>query len=448
MERLKPSDVSLEEGLQSQRDRLFIAILLLSMPLGLIAYVPGLIASILTRNWIIGIYDTIALVVLVFLVLSKKQSIRWKKVIFTLNFYILALILLYFLGFTGPGSVILICISVWITLYGSRGGGYTTVAINAVIVLIMQMGVADQLLPVPMVAESSPVPGLAMGINFIVFNFLLVLSVDSLIFQLNRSFLKQKELKEKLREESFELIRAKEKAVESDQLKSAFLANMSHEIRTPMNSILGFSDLLADPVSTDRERLNFIRIIQKSGKRLLDVINDIVDISKIESRQMLVYKSRININEEITFLREFFEPDAVEKGLMFEIDHLAPPEHASIFTDKVKFEAILINLIKNAFKYTDAGFVRFGCLWQEPTSEWLFHVSDSGIGIAAERHHAIFDRFVQADLVDKQARQGSGLGLSIAKSYVEMLGGRIWLESEPGKGSVYSFTIPMDRIIS
>jgi len=237
-----------------------------------------------------------------------------------------------------------------------------------------------------------------------------------------------------------ELIIAKERAEESDRLKSAFLANMSHEIRTPMNGILGFTDLLKNPNLTGEKQQNYIRIIKKSGTRMLNIINDIVSISKIESGLMEVNISESNINEQIEFVYTFFKPEIEDKGIQFLFKNPLPFSKAIIKTDREKLFAILTNLVKNAIKYSEKGSIELGYDKKDKYIE--FYVKDSGIGIDSTRQKAIFERFIQEDISDKHAYQGAGLGLSISKAYVEMLGGKLWVESEKGLGSTFYFTIP------
>ncbi len=241
-----------------------------------------------------------------------------------------------------------------------------------------------------------------------------------------------------------EIIKAKESAEESDRLKSAFLANMSHEIRTPMNGILGFTNLLKEANLSNENQQEYIKIIDESGNRLLNIINDIIDISKIESNQMEVSLTEININEHIEYIFDFFKPEVTNKGIDFGFENGLAPNQAFINTDNSKIYAILINLVKNAIKFCDKGSINFGYITKENNgaTELEFFVKDSGIGIPNDRMHAIFDRFIQADISDKRAFQGAGLGLSISKAYVEMLGGKIWVESEVGIGSTFYFTIP------
>jgi len=237
---------------------------------------------------------------------------------------------------------------------------------------------------------------------------------------------------------------SKEKAEESDRLKSAFLANMSHEIRTPMNGILGFAELLKEPDLTGEQQQDYIEIIEKSGARMLNIINDIVDISKIESGQMKVLLKETNINEQLEFISKLFNREVKQKGLRLSLRKSLSSSEAIIETDREKLYAILANLVKNAIKYTDKGSIEFGyeVVGTRHTLSLHFFVKDTGIGIPKDRQETIFERFMQADIVDKMARQGAGLGLAISKAYVEMLGGEIGVQSEEGKGSTFYFTIP------
>ena len=237
-----------------------------------------------------------------------------------------------------------------------------------------------------------------------------------------------------------ELIIAKDRAEESERLKSAFLANMSHEIRTPMNGILGFAELLKEPDLTGEEQQSYIAIIEQSGARMLNIINDIISISKIESGLMKVNIQKSNINDQIEFIYTFFKPEVERKGMRFSCKRTLSSTESIIHTDREKLFAILTNLVKNAIKYSVEGYIEFGYTKKEKFLE--FYVKDSGIGIPKGRQEAIFERFIQADITDKYARQGAGLGLSISKAYAEMLGGSMWLESEVGKGSTFYFTLP------
>ena len=268
--------------------------------------------------------------------------------------------------------------------------------------------------------------------------------------RMTREIDKQMEEKQKTIEHiqlmNTELEVAKELAEESDRLKSAFLANMSHEIRTPMNGILGFINLLKKPRLTGKNQSRYIAIIEKSGKRMLDTLNDIINISKIEAGQVSVVETEVFVNQVLDDHYTFFKKEAEAKGLDLIYESTISENENRVETDKQKLESILTNLIKNAIKYTDQGSIKFGCTLKKENGErkFEFFVSDTGIGIPQKRIGAIFNRFEQSDIEDKRAYEGSGLGLAISKSYVEMLGGDISVTSELGVGSTFRFTIVDD----
>ncbi|HNQ67358.1 MAG TPA: ATP-binding protein [Bacteroidales bacterium] len=243
-----------------------------------------------------------------------------------------------------------------------------------------------------------------------------------------------------------ELIKAKEKAEESDQLKSAFLSNMSHEIRTPMNGIIGFASLLKRPNLTGEKQKEYISLIEKSGMRMLNIINDIIDISKIESGQMQVYFSDTDINSVMENQYAFFLPEATQNGIKLICNNSLTPEESHIKTDSEKLYAILTNLIKNAIKFTKQGSIEFGC--QKKGKFVEFYVKDTGKGIPQDQLELIFERFRQASNSHSRGYEGAGLGLSISSAYVTMLGGKIWAESTPDIGTVFHFTISYKKVDS
>jgi len=236
-----------------------------------------------------------------------------------------------------------------------------------------------------------------------------------------------------------ELIQAKEKAEESNKLKTSFLQNISHEIRTPMNGILGFTDLLSDPDLDHETRIEYLNMVNDSGQRMLNMINDLMDISMIEAEQVEITYAQVDIKKELDKLYQLFASEANNRQLDLRVNYDLKKDDEIIITDSLKLYAILSNLIKNALKYTNEGFVEIGCKAQNEHIH--FYVKDSGIGIAPEKHDIIFQRFVQADLSVSKPYEGAGLGLSIAKAYTEMLGGTIHVRSEPGKGATFYFTI-------
>jgi signal transduction histidine kinase len=241
-------------------------------------------------------------------------------------------------------------------------------------------------------------------------------------------------------EKEKKLVEAKEKAEESDRLKSAFLANMSHEIRTPMSGIIGFLNLLNEPDLSEENKSTYINIVTQSGQRLLDTINDIIEISKIESGVMQVNESAVNIRELFGFYDGFFRQQADQKGLEYKVINNLPATIEYVRTDKKKLDSIISNLVKNAIKFTPSGSIAFKCDLED--EHLVFSVKDTGIGIPKERLKSIFERFVQADLSTSRPHEGSGLGLSIVKAYIEMMKGSIRVESQVGRGTEFVFSVP------
>lgn len=237
-----------------------------------------------------------------------------------------------------------------------------------------------------------------------------------------------------------ELIAAKEKAEESDRLKTAFLHNVSHEIRTPMNAIIGFSALLNEPDTTEEERHQYIDIIFQSGSQLLSIINDIVDIANVESGQVRLNMKELNLNAAMRSLHEQFSYKGKSDLLKISLKTGLSDEKSRIISDGTKLIQILSNLISNATKFTKEGSVNFGYTLKNGNLE--FYVKDTGIGIPREHHEKIFERFFQVDNVISRKFGGTGLGLSICKAYVELLGGKIWVNSESGRGTDFRFTLP------
>jgi PAS domain S-box-containing protein len=238
----------------------------------------------------------------------------------------------------------------------------------------------------------------------------------------------------KQKETEIELLTAKEKAEESDRLKSSFLANMSHEIRTPMNGILGFLDLLQEPDLEEETKNTYIDIMGKSGQRLLNTINNIIEISKIDAKQVKIKEERFCIVALLQELSDFFQAEAKAKG----INLLAklPEQSIEITSDRTMLESVFTNLIKNALKFTRLGEIEV-CLEQN-NGHLTAYVSDTGIGIAPEKIEHLFERFIQGSESNLTRKfEGSGLGLSITKEYVNLLGGKIWVDSEVDKGSVF-----------
>jgi signal transduction histidine kinase len=245
----------------------------------------------------------------------------------------------------------------------------------------------------------------------------------------------------KIKQINRQLISAKEKAEESDQLKSAFLANISHEVRTPLNGILGFLELLASNNLSKAQRDLYTKVVNQSADQLLHIMTDIIEIAMIESGQIRLNYERIDLTDVLNGIYKCFENDAISKGLQFKLKYDSGKANTKIISDSSKLTDILSRLLDNAIKFTFKGKVEFGFKFLVNHSI-EFYVSDTGIGIDPENSHSVFEHFRQIELSDTRNYGGTGLGLSIARAYVHLLGGKIWFESTPGRGAKFYFTIP------
>lgn len=242
----------------------------------------------------------------------------------------------------------------------------------------------------------------------------------------------------------YELIQEKERAEESDRLKSAFLDNMSHEFRTPMNAIIGFTELLVSPYLTEKQRTEYYKIVQNNGRKLLRLIDDIIDISKLSSNQLQLHQKNFSLHKIMTDLYDTFAELVVKKHDNEVKILLIEPEECScdlLFNDDQRIKQVLSNLLSNSLKYTSKGTIEFG--YQIVSDNIQFFVKDTGIGIRKKQVESVFERFIQGDELLTRKHGGAGLGLSLAKGLVKLMGGQIWVESRWRKGSSFFFTIPL-----
>ena len=291
---------------------------------------------------------------------------------------------------------------------------------------------------------------------FRILAFLFIISLVSLFIRLrirniNAQKVKLKRLVDEktleLQQEAKERKIAQEKAEQADMLKTAFLANMSHEIRTPVSSIIGFADLLKEGTANNIDKDQCLDHIVMSGKNLLNLINDIIDISKIEAGQVRIENEEFKLNSLIAeIFTTFYEKiNKKEKDIILKIKRGTPDKNFTIVADPYRLQQVLTNLIGNALKFTDSGFIEFGYSI-ESSDKLLFFVKDSGIGIPKDKQEIIFDRFFQVEESYTNNKDGTGLGLAISEKLTELLGGKMWVESELGKGSTFFFTVSYESV--
>ncbi|NCC73750.1 MAG: hybrid sensor histidine kinase/response regulator [Sphingobacteriia bacterium] len=271
-------------------------------------------------------------------------------------------------------------------------------------------------------------------------NQLLTKSLKEKTLDLEKEINAKNELLEQLRLSEQNLRIAKEKAEESEQLKTAFLNNISHEIRTPLSGLIGFANLLNDPDVSHDECKSYLKIINESGERLLQVIDDIITIAIVEAGQEVVNNVKTDLKKVFADMYEIYSKKAVVKNLSFRIFDNTCNQNNLVITDDIKLRRILKALLCNAAKFTKAGFFELSCSMKN--GSLIFCVKDSGIGIAPEHHQMIFERFRQVTPTPDRVNEGNGLGLSIARSFVELMNGTIWVKSDIGQGAEFHFSIP------
>ena len=272
---------------------------------------------------------------------------------------------------------------------------------------------------------------------------------EKILYQNRELDMHRNRLESLVEERTRELIQAKNKAEESDKLKSSFLANLSHEIRTPLNAILGFSSLLGEKSLSDQEREEYNRIIQGSSNTLLELISDILDISKIEAGQLELNMQEVSVESLLADVAGIFamfmnrDDLGSNKDVELRVNMSDEVRNLHFISDNLRLNQILTNLINNAVKFTPKGYIEVGCSKVSNAEMLEFYVRDTGIGVKKENQELIFERFRKLEDDKKQLHRGTGLGLAISFQLVNLLGGSMWLHSKPGEGSTFYFTIPL-----
>jgi signal transduction histidine kinase len=397
-----------------------------------------------TDSWLIRYVIIAPLLVVVFLSSYSKPLFRYRKTILFLLLISGQFGILYMIGISVPGDMAyysyyagLILVMLW-ACFVFRVNFITTVFIAVSTVLFYNLTAIyyQKILSFPF--GSNPWLILLNNNYFLVAAAVLAIIGAYLIERQDKEI---RRVHNELVIEKRELELARDKAEESDRLKSAFLANMSHEIRTPLNSIIGFSELITDPYFDHEQHLEFAGLINQSGKNLLSVLTNIMDISKIEAGQLELKMTRFSITSVLLTVQREYLLSAKNRGIDLVLNSLGTEREVFIISDEAKFRQILVNLIDNSMKFTSEGFIELGVTKNENKIEiW---VKDTGIGIPKDHHDKIFERFRQVETSNTRKYGGNGLGLAISKGLVEMLGGEIWLESEQGKGTSFYFSLPI-----
>lgn len=428
------------------KNRLLFAMLAGLAIIGLIAYIPSIILSVQEKLWAVAAIDTIAYLVLLVVIFSRKISAETKVKASLITFYFLGIALLILLGKDGAGFNWLFVFPILASFFYEVRGFIVSTLVNIVSLTLLIIPIYFEFTSVGLITQYSIGGWIVNSINFLVITSFISFSLMIIISNIDKSLKKQKKMTHLLRENQERLAFEKQRAEESDKLKSAFLANMSHEIRTPLNAILGFSELLANP-NLSPEKFNYYNsLISMSGNQLTRIIDDIIDISKIELNQMKLYIQTVNVFDSVNEVIEIEKTKvrSLKKNIEIEFSVEDELKNLAIETDEMRFKQILENLIGNAVKYTETGKIETTYAIMETHGKKVaeFVVKDTGRGIPENEQEIIFERFAQADNVSFQ--EGTGLGLSITKGLLQLLGGEIWLKSELGKGSTFYFSLPLE----
>jgi len=367
------------------------------------------------------ILTSIAGVVIFLILYFITRFISRSKFIFFLVALIILLFidLVWFVNFGSQGPVMLFCVVYYSFLILLFDRKYYLLITLAIVINIIGLYLAELNFPELVGQYQDQQTRLNDNYSGLVFSILIILLFLAAI---KKNYLKEYE-----------------RAKMSDQLKSAFVANMSHEIRTPLNAIVGFSSLLTDPENCEEDKKTFGEQVQTNSDYLLNLIEDIIDVSKIEANQLTVKIQDFDVIPHIRQVIQSFQlamPDNKNVVVAANLDMSS----LVIKIDPIRFEQIIRNLLSNAVKFTEKGLIELGC--KKDKGFYVFSVKDTGIGIQTENQSVIFDRFRKIDNDKQHLYRGTGIGLFLSKQLVEMFGGEIWVESEVGKGSCFYFTIP------
>lgn len=427
------------------RNRIFNTTIILTLLLGLIFLVACFIIAINEQNYNLVVSSLSGYLLLLIIYYAKVVKFELKYNILIVLAYLYGAYILLFSIHMSTGLVFLFVSSVLTGILRNMKVTFTSLVVNAVTLVIAGIMSFGNISFQNTISSVHTVSTWTLtSLEFMVINTVIALSLSMLLKGLENSIKTENTVKKLLEIEHSRVLKAKEKAEEADKLKSSFLANMSHEIRTPMNGILGFAEYLKNNPTGKAESDEFLEIIVNNGKYLLHLINDIIDISKIEANQLKIKETQFNPDDLFDELFTFYHSHKNRTGK----DHIAlylskthNIKNIQIIADRVRLKQILSNLIDNAIKFTEKGSVEFGYkVLNDGTFE--FFVEDTGIGMTKEEQKIVFDRFTRAKSHMDKTIKGTGLGLSISKSLIELMGGTIEVSSLTGKGSVFSFRIP------
>lgn len=437
----------MEDGLMYWREKIFLILCFAFILAGFIAYAAGMKATISAKLWPVAVVDTFAYL-LIFVIFIFDQLNLNLRIYTVLGLgYFLGVALLIYLGPYGAGFVWLMLVPFLAALLVGTRLAVISNFINLITLTILGFLIGFHLTEQHLILYNLQA-WIAVCSNYLLLSLVISLPISILLKVLDNSIQNEKKLKLSLKAQNAGLKKAKEFAENADHLKSISIANMAHEIRTPMNGILGFSSLLSDDDLDKKQKRRYIKIIQQRSEYLLRLINNIIDLSKIESCQLQVELEVVNIKKLLNDMFEMFKSqiESAEKNIKI-IQDIPTNKKITLISDATKIEQVLINLIGNAIKFTENGTVTIG--YRIKNNHIEFYVKDTGIGIDETDKNIIFERYGRIENQKQDSFvEGTGLGLSISKGLANLLGGDIWFKSMANKGSTFYFSIPLKEVDS
>ncbi|MCU4174496.1 ATP-binding protein [Carboxylicivirga sp. N1Y90] len=446
--RLGPSSLPSGDGLHYWRERIFHYFSIGVMFIGLVVYLYLGLTFLQEKEYAYGIFSTFVFLSAIFATSVRSLPFKFRVGWVLFLIYLIGLYLLLDTNNSPLGYAFLLSYTIMSGILAGQRSALRSMF--AVVFTLIGVGAVLYMPSIEIIFK--PVVDFStyaqLATVFLIINLLTLMPLNSLLKGMLFSLQKEQRFRKLLRREHENLSLAKRKAEESDRLKTSFLSNMSHEIRTPMNAILGFSNLLSHPEIESNEKEEFVNLIKINGKNLLTLVEDIIDISKLDSGQLQIKNAPCPLHDVMTDVYDSFAEDIKRRGLFnlkLYLKEGVSDESALILTDEHRLRQILVNLIGNAVKFTERGFVEFGYT-QEDDQFLQFYVKDTGIGLPHGKENEIFERFSKFNNDKQRLYGGTGIGLSIAKHLVNLMGGEIWVESEPLVGTVFYFTLPYHRL--
>ncbi|WP_075591461.1 ATP-binding protein [Labilibacter marinus] len=446
--KLGPTTVPSGGGFYYWRERVFHYFTLALLVMGLVAYVYYAVSFLQDENYGSAMFSTVVFFSVLFAGIVKSLPFKLRVVWILMSVYVLGGFLFIKDAPAALGLVILISYSILAGMLLGKKAGVYSVVLNAVMFVIVGLLHYAQVYTVDFLSAFSLSVFINLCVLFIFVNVVTLFPLVSFINGMSFSFEKELRYQNILGQEREKLMRAIVKAEEADVLKNSFLSNMSHEIRTPMNAILGFSNLLSHKEISGPEKDEFVTLINLNVKNLLTIVEDLIDISKIDTGQLQIRNSPVCLHDILQDVYDNFSNDIKRRGqlnIKLYLKEGVADANTMILSDGDRLKQVLANLVGNGIKFTDRGFVEFG---YELTDEDVlqFYVKDTGIGLPVGKEDRIFERFYKFSEGRQTLYGGTGIGLSLVKDLLDLMGGKIWIESEPSVGTTFFFTVPYHKV--